>query len=94
MEGYILCFLKSEWKVSDTGSDQCWASSFYEDEVASSWNLVHMYIMTWTNICIKFGAFVEYVPSGTSVSQRHISLFFKEINIFGIYFAEIIQEIL
>ena len=27
MEGSVLCFLKAEWKVSDTGSAQCWASS-------------------------------------------------------------------
>jgi hypothetical protein len=28
MEGSVLSFLKAEWKVSDTGSAQCWASSF------------------------------------------------------------------
>jgi hypothetical protein len=27
MEGYVLRFLRAEWKVSDTGSAQCWASS-------------------------------------------------------------------
>jgi hypothetical protein len=27
MEGSVLSFLKAEWNVSDTGSDQCWASS-------------------------------------------------------------------
>ena len=27
MEGSVLSFLKAEWKVSDTGSSQCWASS-------------------------------------------------------------------
>jgi hypothetical protein len=27
MEGSVLSFLKAEWKVSDTGSAQCWASS-------------------------------------------------------------------
>jgi hypothetical protein len=27
MEGSVLSFLKAEWKVSDTGSVQCWASS-------------------------------------------------------------------
>jgi hypothetical protein len=33
MEGSVLSILKAEWKVSDTGSAQCWASSyvyFYE----------------------------------------------------------------
>ena len=29
VEGSVLSFLKAEWKVSDTGSAQCWASSFY-----------------------------------------------------------------
>jgi hypothetical protein len=28
MEGSVLRFLKAEWKVCDTGSAQCWASSF------------------------------------------------------------------
>jgi hypothetical protein len=28
MECSVLSFLKAEWKVSDTGSAQCWASSF------------------------------------------------------------------
>ena len=28
MEGSVLSFLKAKWKVSDTGSAQCWASSF------------------------------------------------------------------
>jgi hypothetical protein len=28
MEGSVLSFLKAEWKVSDTCSAQCWASSF------------------------------------------------------------------
>ena len=28
MEGSVLSFLRAEWKVSDTGSVQCWASSF------------------------------------------------------------------
>jgi hypothetical protein len=28
MEGSVLSFLKAERKVSDTGSAQCWASSF------------------------------------------------------------------
>ena len=28
MEGSVLSFLKAEWKVSDTGSAQFWASSF------------------------------------------------------------------
>jgi hypothetical protein len=28
MEGSVLSFLRAEWKVSDTGSAQCWASSF------------------------------------------------------------------
>ena len=28
MEGSVLSFLKAEWKVTDTGSAQCWASSF------------------------------------------------------------------
>jgi hypothetical protein len=28
MEGSVLSFLKAEWKVSDTGSAQCWTSSF------------------------------------------------------------------
>jgi hypothetical protein len=28
MEGSVLSFLKAEWKVSDTGSVQCWASSY------------------------------------------------------------------
>jgi hypothetical protein len=27
MKGSVLSFLKAEWKVSDTGSAQCWASS-------------------------------------------------------------------
>jgi hypothetical protein len=27
MEGSVLSFLKAEWKVSDTGSAQGWASS-------------------------------------------------------------------
>ena len=27
MEGSVLSFLKAEWKVSDTGSAQCWVSS-------------------------------------------------------------------
>jgi hypothetical protein len=27
MEGSVSSFLKAEWKVSDTGSAQCWASS-------------------------------------------------------------------
>jgi hypothetical protein len=27
MEGSVLSFLRAEWKVSDTGSAQCWASS-------------------------------------------------------------------
>jgi hypothetical protein len=31
MEGSVLSFLKVEWKVSDTGSAQCWASSFKND---------------------------------------------------------------
>jgi hypothetical protein len=30
-EGSVLSFLKAEWKVSDTGSAQCWASSFSRD---------------------------------------------------------------
>ena len=29
MEGSVLIFLKAEWKVSDTGSAQCWASSSF-----------------------------------------------------------------
>jgi hypothetical protein len=28
MEDSVLSFLKAEWKVSDAGSTQCWASSF------------------------------------------------------------------
>jgi hypothetical protein len=28
MEGSVLSFLKAEWKVSDTDSSQCWASSY------------------------------------------------------------------
>jgi hypothetical protein len=28
MEGSVLSFFKAEWKVSDTGSAQCWAFSF------------------------------------------------------------------
>ena len=28
MKDSVLSFLKAEWKVSDTGSTQCWASSF------------------------------------------------------------------
>jgi hypothetical protein len=31
MEGSVLSFLKAEWKVSDTGSAQCWASSYIID---------------------------------------------------------------
>jgi hypothetical protein len=31
MEGSVLSFLKAEWKVSDTGSAQCWASIYYID---------------------------------------------------------------
>jgi hypothetical protein len=27
MEGSVLSFLKTEWKVNDTDSAQCWASS-------------------------------------------------------------------
>jgi hypothetical protein len=29
MEGSVLSFLRVEWKVSDTGSVQCWASSLH-----------------------------------------------------------------
>ena len=28
MEGSVLSIPKAEWKVSDTGSAQCWASSY------------------------------------------------------------------
>ena len=30
MEDSVLSFLKAEWKVSDTGSAQCWTSSLCE----------------------------------------------------------------
>jgi hypothetical protein len=43
MEGSVLSFLKAEWKVTDTGSAQCWASSF-------SLIFVRQIIMNW-----KFG---------------------------------------
>jgi hypothetical protein len=33
MEGSVLSFLRAEWKVSDTGSAQCWASSIKTSEL-------------------------------------------------------------
>jgi hypothetical protein len=39
MEGSVLSFLKAEWKVSDTGSAQSWASSFSKYIYSSSWYL-------------------------------------------------------
>jgi hypothetical protein len=43
MEGSVLSYLKTEWKVTDTGSAQCWVSSF-------SLIFVRQIIMNW-----KFG---------------------------------------
>ena len=33
MEGSVLSFLRAEWKVSDTVSAQCWASSIKTSEL-------------------------------------------------------------
>jgi hypothetical protein len=35
MEGYVLSFLKAEWKVSDTGSAH-WASCFILTDIINS----------------------------------------------------------
>jgi hypothetical protein len=40
MEGSVLKFLKAEWKVSDTGSAQCWASSYLSQDKLSQENLL------------------------------------------------------
>jgi hypothetical protein len=39
MKGSVLSFLKAEWKVSDTGPAQCWASSSSLPSNVNSWPL-------------------------------------------------------
>jgi hypothetical protein len=39
MEGSVLSFLKAEWKVSDTGSAQCWASYHVSHHLAERFQI-------------------------------------------------------
>jgi hypothetical protein len=48
MEGSVLSFLRAEWKVSDTGSAQCWASSF------CMWYIVSIIILLLLYLCVGF----------------------------------------
>jgi hypothetical protein len=40
LEGSVLSFLRAEWKVSDTGSAQCWASSL-QNILHLLFNIIH-----------------------------------------------------
>jgi hypothetical protein len=59
MEGFVLSFLKAEWKVSDTGSAH-WASSFFQGG--------HFFFAEGVHRCFlsNFGSF------GYSVSEEKI----------------------
>jgi hypothetical protein len=57
MEGSVLSFLKAEWKVSDTCSARCWASSFRGVKIwtvyfRSYWSYKNAFI--WTKYVIKW----------------------------------------
>ena len=60
MEGSVLSFLRAEWKVSDTGSAQCWASSF------CMWYIVSIIILLLLYLCVGFSymGFLLFIIKG------------------------------
>jgi hypothetical protein len=79
MGGSVLSFLKAEWKVSDTGSAQCWASSLFF--------LLLLPHRDRMSLCFKReDVHIQFVYAGKTPNSLVHSLKFYVINIL-IYFA-------
>ena len=85
MEGSVLNFLKAEWKVSDTRSDQCWASS----SIFQQYCYVFFFAIFQQYFCLPFSIFQQYFCLLFSIFQQYLCVFFfKYFNNIYVFFFQ------